>query len=289
MPISRNRAFIFTWNNPTADTEAHLEEIHGYTYLTFGREVAPTTGTRHLQGYIRFRDGKSLRSARRILNGAHVEVARTIRQAIEYCHKEGDFVEFGQRPVDDDERGDNEKARWEKAWTKAKDGDIEDIDADIRVRCYGTLRRIEKDYMATPEPLASPCGIWVHGLSGLGKTFAVYQAYPDLYCKNASKWWDGYQNQDIVLFDDFDPQCGTWAGRFLKIWADERPFIGDIKGGSIFIRPKKFIITSQYSIEECFGEVQTRMALSRRFRVIEMREPREELNLIDDDVESLQL
>ncbi|ALE29598.1 replication associated protein [Lake Sarah-associated circular virus-7] len=279
MPPSRSRAFIFTWNNPTADTEAALESLAGYSYLTFGRETAPTTGTRHLQGYIRFTDGKSLRSARRLLNGAHVEVARTIRQAIEYCHKEGDFVEFGTRPVDDAARGDMEKARWEIAWTKAKTADLEEIDADIRVRCYSALTRIQKDYMVPPLPLPAPCGLWIHGLSGVGKTFAVYQAYPDLYSKNASKWWDGYQNQDHILFDDMDPDVGKWAGRFFKIWADERPFIADIKGGSISIRPKIFIVTSQYTIDECFGEIQTRMALSRRFRIIEKLSLDHEINI----------
>jgi len=267
MASTRVRAFCFTWNNPRPDAEQLLESLPGYTYLTFGRETG-AGGTPHLQGFIRFEHAKSFRAARTILRGAHVEIARTITAAIQYCHKDGDFVEFGTRPQSDEDRGHNEHERWEKAWQLAKEGRYEEINPDIRLKYYPAICRIKKDYMAPAGSIQAPCGIWIYGESGVGKTSSVYATYPALYSKNASKWWDGYQDQDVVLFDDMDPDCGKWAARFFKIWADERPFIADIKGGSVSIRPKKFIVTSQYSIEECFGEVQTRMALRRRFTVI---------------------
>lgn len=268
MAPSRVRSYCFTLNNPGPTTEVDLERIPGYAYLTFGREVAATTGTRHLQGYIRFVNGKSVSAARRLLSGAHVERAITVTAAIEYCHKEGDFVEFGVRPQDDAARGEAEIQRWEESWALAKAGRVEEVPVDIRVRCYGTLRRIEKDFMVRPDSLPNPCGVWIHGESGIGKTAAVYSKYPDLYSKNCSKWWDGYQGQDVVLFDDMDPDVGKWSGRFFKIWTDERPFIADVKGGSVSIRPHKFIVTSQYTIEECFPDVKTAMAVSRRCRVV---------------------
>lgn len=268
MAPARFRSFVFTWNNPGPDAERSLEQLPGYTYLTFGRELAPTTGTPHLQGFVRFRDGKSLSRVRVLLPGCHVETAFTVTAAIEYCQKGGDFVEFGERPVDDASRGDAEKERWQKTWDHAKSGGIENIDPDIRVRYYNAIKSIGKDYMGKPGRLAGPCGVWIYGRSGLGKTHSVFTKYPDLYSKNASKWWDGYQDQDVVLFDDMDPDCGKWAGRFFKIWADKYPFIGDVKGGSAYIRPRRFIVTSQFTIEECFGEVQTRDALNRRFIVI---------------------
>lgn len=268
MAPSRVRSYCFTQNNPSVESEQQLERVPGYTYLTFGREVAPTTGTRHLQGYIRFANGKSVAAARRLLIGCHVERAITVTAAIEYCHKDGDFVEFGVRPQDDAARGDGEVHRWETAWTLAKEGRVEEVPVDIRVRCYGTLRRIEKDFMVRPGSLGHPCGVWVYGESGVGKTSAVYSKYPNLYTKNCSKWWDGYQGEDVVLFDDMDPDVGKWSGRFFKIWTDERPFIADIKGGSISIRPGKFIVTSQYTIEECFADDKTRVAVSRRCLVI---------------------
>jgi len=269
MAPPRFRSYCFTWNNPGANTEQLLESLPGYTYLCFGRESAATTGTRHLQGFIRFKHGRSITSVRRDLAGAHVERAITTTAAIEYCQKDGDFVEFGTRPVDDASRGDDEIQRWQETWDYAKKGEIENIPPDIRVRSYSAIRRIEKDYMERPGQIPEVCGVWVFGPSGAGKTHAIFQKYPEVYTKNASKNWDGYQNHDCVLFDDMDPECGKWCGKFFKHWADKYPFIADNKGGSIFIRPKLFIVTSQYTIEECFfGQQQTIDAITRRFRFV---------------------
>jgi len=271
----RHRAFTFTKNNPGPEYGALLESL-GARYLCYGREVAPTTGTPHLQGFIYFDHGKSLARVRRSM-GCHVEVARTITAAIEYCKKDGDFTEIGEPPLDAAARGQLEKDRWEKTWNSAKENKIDEIDYDLRIRNYSALKRIAKDYMVKPEALAAPCGIWIYGKSGVGKTHSVHKRFPDHYSKNASKWWDGYQNENVVVFDDVDPDIGKWAGRFLKIWGDQYPFISDVKGGSIFIRPHKVIVTSQYTIDECFpGQQQTIDAITRRFKLIEFLDREEE-------------
>lgn len=280
MAPSRVRSYCFTLNNPGPETEALLESIAGYTYLTFGREVAPTTGTRHLQGFIRFRDGKSKSSVRRLIPGAHIEKALTITAAIQYCQKDGDFVEFGTKPLDDAARGELELERWKCTWELAKTGCIEEIPFDIRIRYYNAIRRIEKDFMVKPRDLPAVCGTWVHGSSGVGKSHSVRSLFPDLYSKNASKWWDGYQAEDTVLFDDLGTTEAGWVSRFVKIWADRYPFIADVKGGSICIRPRRFIVTSQFTIRQLFSEQTTVDALERRFTVIE-RFSQEEILVIE--------
>lgn len=97
---SRGRQFCFTKNNPTAHDLQTIRDIlngPGITYAVFGQEIAPTTGTRHLQGYVVFNDRKRIGSVRQLLPGAHVEVTRgTPQQAADYCKKDGDFSEFGE-------------------------------------------------------------------------------------------------------------------------------------------------------------------------------------------------
>lgn len=268
MPPKRSRAFVFTLNNPVATSEALLQSIAGVEYLTYGRERGES-GTPHLQGYIYFTNAKSFPAVRKCLPGCHIEPAKTISEAIDYCHKEGDFYEHGSRPIDVTKRGQLEKDRWDSIWESAKVGEVSRIPSDVLVRYYSSIKRIGKDYMVKPHDLESPCGTWIHGVSGVGKSYSVRTLFPDLYAKNASKWWDGYQAEDNVLFDDLGTSEVGWISRFLKIWADQYSFIADVKGGSVCIRPRRFIITSQFTIRELFTDQTTVDALERRFTVIE--------------------
>lgn len=267
MVTKRSRAYCFTWNNPKTNSEAKLQSIV-CQYLTYGRERGES-GTPHLQGFVYFTDAKSTSAVRKLLQGCHVEPAKTISAAITYCQKDGDFYESGARPIDPKCKGELEAKRWEDVWKNAIAGDLDAIPADVRVRYYSGLRRIERDFMVKPDALAAPCGTWIYGKSGVGKSYSVRKCFPDLYSKNASKWWDGYQKEDVVLFDDLGTDQVGWISRFLKIWPDQYPFIADIKGGSICIRPRRFIVTSQFTIRELFTDQTTIDALERRFTVIE--------------------
>lgn len=266
----RSRAFCFTLNNPDQHNTP-VFEILECRYLVFGREIAPSTGTPHLQGYAYWSNPRSLRSIIGKLPGAHVEIARgTVDQNVAYCTKGGDYTEFGERPADDYDRGEEEKARWNRTLESTKKRAWTEIEADIFIRYYGALQRIANDFKPKVEPLASCCGIWIYGKSGTGKSHAVEDAYPDHYKKGHNKWWDGYTGQAIAYLDDLG-HGDKWLGEFyLKHWADKWPFQSESKGYSGPLRPSKFIVTSQFTIENLWGgDQETIDALRRRFVVIE--------------------
>lgn len=52
-----------------------------------------------------------------------------------------------------------------------------------------------------------------------------------------------------MLIDDLGKDHKD-LGSSLKIWADSYPFIAEVKGGAMKIRPLVLVITSQYQIKE---------------------------------------
>jgi hypothetical protein len=82
--------------------------------------------------------------------------------------------------------------------------------------------------------------------------------------KGQNKWWDGYQGQATVILDDMDTDC---LGHLLKIWSDKYSCTGEVKGGTVPLMHTKFIVTSNYRIEELFKDPIMAAALKRRFRV----------------------
>lgn len=267
--MPRNRNFCFTHNN-YLNTE--LEDNLDCKYIAYAHEVAPTTGTPHLQGWIAFENAKSLNAVRRLLTGCHVEaMIGSIADNDKYCSKAGRLIERGTKPQSNtnNKGGDKEKERWELARTLAKEGKFDEIDADIVLRCYNTLKNIYKDYQVKPDPVDVRC-YWIHGETGTGKSHAVETKYPDCYKKSMEdlKWFDGYNDEEVVYLEDMDVYQVKWGG-MLKRLADRWPMQASIKGSMKYIRPKVVIVTSNYTIETIWTDPGTCDPLLRRFKVVE--------------------
>lgn len=269
--MSRSRAWTFTINNYTDASYDAIKEVD-CKYLVVGKEVGEK-GTPHLQGYIYFDNAKTLRAAKGLLpQQPHMEVAKgNAQQNFEYCSKDGDFFEKGDRPLTAKDKGELEQKRYERAWELAKTGDIEEIDVDIRMRLYGTIKRIRADYQAMPQSLDQLDFWWFFGASGTGKSRAAREENPGYYIKNKNKWWDGYVDQPCVIIEEWFPAVVPALQQMLKEWCDHHPFSAETKGSSMNIRPVKIIVTSNYTLEECFGHDRTGLyePLSRRFQIRE--------------------
>ena len=159
--MARHRTWCFTLNNYTEEQIEHLqseEDLH-VAYICFAKEICPETKTPHLQGWVHFNERVSLRACKKKLGWVqfHVEPCKgNYEQNDMYCRKtreeddipNTDVYSRGTMPIDRVSKGKNEKARWEHAWECAKAGDLESIDADIRVKQYNVLNRIRNDTMA---------------------------------------------------------------------------------------------------------------------------------------------
>lgn len=107
---------------------------------------------------------------------------------------------------------------------------------------------------------------WYYGPAGTGKTKKAWQDNPGLYIKPLNKWWDGYNGEKVVLLDDWDPKHEVLVSH-LKQWSDRYPFRAECKGSTLEARPEKIIVTSNYSIDQCFQNEEDVNAIKRRFKV----------------------
>jgi hypothetical protein len=119
--------------------------------------------------------------------------------------------------------------------------------------------------------------IWVWEDAGVGKSKWANSQAPvwKIYKKNVNKWWDGFdmQNQRSVILEDypcFPP--GDVLGQHMKVWSDRYPFMAEVKNSAFMLEPGRvlFIVTSNYSIEECITKAQDRAAVQRRFHEIHL-------------------
>lgn len=281
MSAANGKCWCFTWHASATPAEWKEGTLDGVfkkmfeclsgaddlDYFFAGEEKCPSTGSPHLQGYARFEKKKRLPALKKIDDGIHWEIARgDWEQNYEYCTKvDKDPWVFGELPTFA-HNGDREKNRWERAYTAAIAGEFDDIPKDILLRTYNGIKAVYRDHQKAPPSLLEYNNEWIFGASGSGKSTKARAENVGAYPKEANKWWCGYQGEDCVLIEDIDPDVAKYLARYIKVWCDKFPFVGEVKAGSSLIRPKKIVFTSQYTIEECFNP-RDAAAIRRRCKV----------------------
>jgi len=106
--------------------------------LVVGREVAPSTGTVHLQGYVRFVKSIRFSGVKKLLPRAHIEERKGAEsQATAYCKKDGSIlVDHG---IDAD-RGTGPRER-----KRSRDEEASEVIEEIeKGQPYGAIRNRHK-------------------------------------------------------------------------------------------------------------------------------------------------
>lgn len=286
-------AFTYQWKNKILDRAGDLvdcdwhdngfkDEIKGQienpkcpiTYAVMGREVAPTTGQVHWQGYIQLKEEMSMAKVKKYFRWSlHLGFARgSDEENYKYCTKEGKFVEYGVRMA-------------HEGYGQGKRSDLDELKKDIRsgkddlylmdkheaAWKYGKAMDRYKTLLALKAQKEQgykkkEVELFVGG-TGCGKTRKAVEENPDYFILNQSPtgcWWDGYNGESCVIIDEFR----GWMpyAQLLRI-TDGYPTTVPVKGGTIPLMAKKIVITSNVEPESWYkvdAQMETLEPLYRR-------------------------
>lgn len=270
--MSKSRNWCYTLCNYTEDDLVGVEDA---VYTIYGKEVGEE-GTPHLQGFCHFANPRALGGVKKLLPRAHLEPMRgNLAQAITYCQKDNDWTEYGTKPMSSQEKGQANADRWTDIIELSRRGDYETVKEKYPDVYATRLPTLENLHRKRPINLTTLDGelenLWVVGETGVGKSKWVREQFPDAYIKDPrTRWWDTYDHQETVIIDDFDKYQVAQGGD-MKRWGDRYVVPVEVKGGYMNIRPKRVIVTSQYTPKEIWHEdAKTLDAMERRFHLLEM-------------------
>lgn len=260
----KSKHWCFVINNYT---DADIPSRDNVYYMVLGKEIAPTTGTPHYQGYVCYKSQLRATQVSKLMPRAAIGIKyakSTPQQAADYCKKDKNWEEWGTLPLTKEQ---GTMQRWDDARESAKIGDFEAIPSDMLFRYYHAFKRYHQDNPIKPDNLAAKDNKWIVAPSGYGKSYYARKKYPDFYDKSPNKWYVGYRGEETILCDDFGPMQCMYLSWYIKRWADLFSFPMETKGGGKSIRPKHIVVTSQYLIEQCFPDQETIDAINNRFKV----------------------
>jgi hypothetical protein len=259
------------------------------TYLIMGDELGEQGENPHFQIYFYLKNAKTFDATLKMLTkfkleGTHIEYTKgTNKEAYDYCKKEGTFWEYGTAPndkhtlnkSDQNKGGQSTKRKYDNFIQLAEHNEEELVKKEMPgmyVNHYHVWKAIVKESQERPLPLTNHNNIWIKGLPGTGKSRYLRAKYPNAYLKLNNKWWENYKFEEEVLIEDVDPNTMKHQAHNIKTWSDLYVLRVECKGTSMLVRPKMILITSNYSIEECFEEKDI-PAVLRRFTVIDLDNP----------------
>lgn len=271
--MSLAKHWCFTINNYDEVTVQHMFNTWECKYLVMGKEVGDSE-TPHIQGYVVLENKRNLNYVKALCPTAHWEITRgNPKQASDYCKKDGDFLERGELPESPSAAGgEATRQKWLAIHSLAKHKRVDEFLRDYPQESFlhlNKFRELQNEYALKPRQIDTLTNFWYIGKSGSGKSRTARQRYPEAYIKpTATKWWPNYHGENEVIIDDVGKDH-EYVLEWLKNWCDHYPFQAESKGSHTgLIRPRVFVITSQYHWNDITMDQHLRDAIQRRFTVM---------------------
>ena len=239
-------------------------------YIT-GQLERGESGNVHLQYLVQFTTAKRLNGVRAAVNDqTHWEpIYGSIAQARAYVTKEATRIdgpwEYGQIAASGKRRGYDEAVDAVMQGTPLQRVAQEFL--GIWVAHGRGLVDLRKQLGLTPT--AAPSGPRARrcGSSGApvapGKSRFVAKRWPKAFWKSPeAKWWDGYAGQEVVVLDDFKDYAMPLVD--LQRLLDWYPLWVEVKGGSVPMLAKVYVITANTDPEDWYRRADVHRTIMRR-------------------------
>lgn len=285
LEMSRSATWCFTLNNYRVQDGKPVLDMSKFPGLEFGvfqPEVAPSTGTPHLQGYLRFKSRRTLGKVQSVFlpEKPHLSVAKgTDLQNDEYCSKEssrapgGEVVRYGECPLSSRGSRKDIRAVRDSVLAGAKFLDLvkdDDLLPVVARHMPFTNRLLQEAAVPIlrPELRVTFC----YGPAGVGKSTCagVFKDPETTYCydgNSSGRFWDGYTSQPKLILDEFSGHVLT-PTMFNRI-CDKGPVKVDVKNGAHYLAAVDIRVTANYMPSSWWSDrtQYNKEALARRIHV----------------------
>lgn len=229
-------------------------------YGVAGYEICPTTKEPHIHVFGRYAKKRRLTAIGKHFS-CHIEYIKKhpttgeymYYEAQQYCKKDGQWQEFGT-PEPEVTR-EEKPCPFVSCIDLAMAGKLDEIRTNFPKMYVIHLTKWKAIFADMQSKITFPnrrC-LWIHGLSGIGKSRWVSTNFPAAYRKNAGEvHFERYAGEKVVVVEDFLPEHRKeWSHQMLMI-SDIYAFMPKVRYGSVCLRHELLIVTSNYSLEECF-------------------------------------
>jgi len=234
-----HRNVCITINNYDDDTLTAIKAYEGIRYAIYGYEVGDSN-TPHIQGYIEFTKSIRFSTLKKLIPTAHIENRKgSSKQASDYCKKDNKYEEYGTQA----EQG--KRTDLHEVATMLQEGStIRQTGLTYPEQYIKYHKGIEKFKALLIEPRdEEPDIIVLWGLSGTGKSRQAREMVTEPYIHHPQQgvWFDGYEGQTSVIFEEFR---GQFPYGMLLSLTDRYDCKVQFKGGMIEFCATTIIFTS---------------------------------------------
>lgn len=274
--------WCFTLNNYTESelgdlmNESSLQN-NNIEYIIFAKEIAPSTKTPHLQGYVYLVEKERINHLKKINKRAHwTKCNGSPLQNINYCKKieqdtpctPNEFVfEWGTPPLSKKNFAKYKKAGIDEInkvvdFINNKGACVPNLDVikdnpEIYWKYPTALNNLIKESkinMLKQRNLDKPVNVYyLHGSTGTGKTYTASQMFPDAdHVSFMNNFWIGYNGSKNIVIQEI--RGDTLKFSTLLQLLDRAPFVMNTKGGQIQCQAENIVLTSSVAPHELYSE-----------------------------------